>query len=90
MCSSDLPELMQQDMTPVRLAASGRELLAQPERASRMRSDLLRVRAALTRDGDPLRRTADLIAESLPVSGTLAGASATASGSQLVQGIGRQ
>jgi len=85
-----VPELMQRDMTPVRLAASVQELLAQPERASRMRSDLLRVRAALTRDGDPLRRTADLIAESLPVSGTLAGASASASGSQLVQGIGRQ
>jgi lipid-A-disaccharide synthase len=85
-----LLELMQRDMTPARLAAAAEELLGQPERASRMRSDLARVRAALAREGDPLRRTAELMAENLLASGALSGASATASGSQLVQRVGRQ
>jgi lipid-A-disaccharide synthase len=66
-----VPELMQQDMTPARLAAAAEELLAQPERAARMRSELAAVRAALTRDGDPLRRAAELMAQSLRASGSV-------------------
>lgn len=64
-----VPELMQQDMTPARLAAAAGDLLTQPERASRMRSELAGVRAALTRQADPLTHAADLIAEGLTTFG---------------------
>jgi lipid-A-disaccharide synthase len=61
--SGIVPELMQDEMTPGNLAAAAEELLTSPERAHRMRADLGRVREALTRDGDPLRRTAESILE---------------------------
>jgi lipid-A-disaccharide synthase len=61
-----VPELIQYDMTPARIAAAAAELLEDPARAERMRADLAQVRAALTREGDPLRRAADLMAETLP------------------------
>lgn len=56
-----VPELIQQDMTPEKIAQATAELLEDASRADRMRSDLASVRAALTRDGDPLGRVADLI-----------------------------
>jgi len=56
-----VPELIQYDMTPARVAAEAENLLAGTKQADRMREDLAHVRAALTSEGDPLRRTADLI-----------------------------
>jgi lipid-A-disaccharide synthase len=58
-----VPELIQQDMTPAKISAAAAELLANPERADRMRAELATVRLALTREGDPFERAADLIAE---------------------------
>jgi lipid-A-disaccharide synthase len=58
-----VPELIQQDMTPAKISAAAAELLASPERADHMRAELATVRLALTRDGDPFERAADLIAE---------------------------
>ena len=60
-----VPELIQQDMTGGQLAAHASELLADGWRSDRMRADLGQVRAALTREGDPLRRAAESIAEGL-------------------------
>jgi len=60
-----VPELIQHDMTPGKLAAAAEELLTSEERAGRMRADLAAVRKLLTREGDPLRRTAELIQASL-------------------------
>jgi lipid-A-disaccharide synthase len=53
-----VPELIQHDMTPEKLAAAAEELLTKPESAANMRADLAQVRAALTREGDPLERAA--------------------------------
>lgn len=60
-----VPELMQHEMTPARLAAAAEALLTDAARADGMRADLARVRTALTREGDPFRRAADLMAEAL-------------------------
>lgn len=59
-----VPELMQDRMTSSAIAAAAADLLGDERRASRMRDDLARVRAALTAEGDPFRRAADVIAES--------------------------
>jgi len=56
-----VPELIQYDMTPDKLARAAEELLTHDGLASQMRADLLAVRGLLTREGDPLRRTAELI-----------------------------
>ena len=69
---SVVPELMQADMTPQRLAHAAEELLANPERSDRMRAELASVRAALTRpaltqQNDPLGFAAELIARTLPI-----------------------
>ncbi len=56
-----VPELIQHDMTPGKLAAAAEELLNSEERASQMRAGLLAVRKLLTREGDPLRRAAEVI-----------------------------
>lgn len=56
-----VPELIQQDMNSANISAAAEQLLTGTERADRMRTDLAAVRAALTREGDPLRRAADLI-----------------------------
>lgn len=56
-----VPELMQHDMTPQRLAAEGQALLGDRQLADAMRAEMLRVRISLTRDGDPLERAASLI-----------------------------
>ncbi len=58
-----VPELIQHEMTAERMAQEGGELLACPEKVERMRADLASVRAALTRQGDPLQQAADIIAE---------------------------
>jgi lipid-A-disaccharide synthase len=58
-----VPELMQHDMTPAKIAAAAEQLLTSPERANRMRADLAAVRLALTREGDPFERAAHLITE---------------------------
>jgi lipid-A-disaccharide synthase len=58
-----VPELMQRDMTPANLASAAEQLLTDTERADRMRKDLSEVRTALTREGEPLRRAADLVVE---------------------------
>jgi lipid-A-disaccharide synthase len=60
-----VPELIQNDMTPASLAAEAADLLRNPERAAQMRIDLAAVHAALTVAGDPLRRAADLIVNSI-------------------------
>ena len=60
-----VPELMQQQMTPARIAELARELLTEPARAGRMRSALADVRAALTLDEDPLSRAAELMVKEL-------------------------
>ena len=62
-----VPELIQQDMTPAKISAAAEQLLTRPGRADRMRSDLAGVRLALTREGDPFERAADLIAETCGV-----------------------
>ncbi len=58
-----VPELIQQDMTPSKIAAAAEELLTNPERAGRMHADLAEVRLALRSEGDPFARAADLIEE---------------------------
>jgi lipid-A-disaccharide synthase len=58
-----VPELIQQDMTPAKISAAASELLTNPDRADHMRAELAKVRLALTREGDPFERAADLIAE---------------------------
>lgn len=60
-----VPELMQQQMTAARLGAEAADLLTDEHRAERMRADLAGIRAALTREGDPLERVAELITEDL-------------------------
>jgi lipid-A-disaccharide synthase len=58
-----VPELIQQDMRPAKISAAAGELLTKPERADHMRAELAAVRLALTPEGDPFERAADLIAE---------------------------
>jgi lipid-A-disaccharide synthase len=60
-----VPEFMQQEMTPARLAAEAEDLLTNTDRADRMRAELSDVRRALTREGDPFLRAAELMAERL-------------------------
>lgn len=58
-----VPELIQHNMTSGNLAKASEELLTQTSRADRMRADLAAVRKVLTKEGDPLHRAADLIAQ---------------------------
>jgi lipid-A-disaccharide synthase len=58
-----VPELIQHEMTPDTIASAAFELLDGTERADQMRFDLAQVKAALTLEGDPLQRAADLILE---------------------------
>ncbi len=59
-----VPELIQHDMRPERIADAAAPLLSDPDLADRMRCDLARVRSLLTREGDPLKRAADVFIES--------------------------
>ena len=60
-----VPELIQNDMTPSKLADAAGELLTSEARADRTREDLARVRQLLTPAHDPLERAALLIANGL-------------------------
>jgi lipid-A-disaccharide synthase len=62
---SIVPELIQNDMTPGRLADAAGELLSNSAACHRMRLDLAGVKAALTREGDPFRRVAASIEDTL-------------------------
>ena len=63
--SEVVPELIQHDMTPEKLAREAENLLSSNSRTERMRAELAMVRKLLTREGDPLCRTADAMLESL-------------------------
>ncbi len=58
-----VPELIQHDMTPGKIALEAANLLSSPERADRMRTELAAIRVALTRDGSPFEQAANLILE---------------------------
>ncbi len=60
-----VPELIQNDMTPENLTRAAEDLLTSDARSAQMRAELAVVRNLLTREGDPLGRTAELIASSL-------------------------
>jgi lipid-A-disaccharide synthase len=56
-----VPELIQNEMTPEKLALAASELLADPKRAQKMRDDLALVRQLLSGDGDPLDKAAAIL-----------------------------
>jgi lipid-A-disaccharide synthase len=60
-----VPELIQHEMTPVKLADAASPLLADPRNAARMRQDLAAVKAKLTAQFDPFERAASLMAAEL-------------------------
>ena len=60
-----VPELIQDNMTPEKLAAAATELLTNAASVEHMRANLAQVRAALSREGDPFERVAGLIASTL-------------------------
>ena len=57
-----VPELIQYDMTPRKLASAAADLLNDEKRRERMKDDLAVLRKALTKEGDPLQRAADVMA----------------------------
>ncbi len=61
-----VPELIQEEMTGSRIASSAEALLSDSDLADQMRKDLAEVKLALTSEGDPLERAADLIAQAIP------------------------
>jgi len=60
-----IPELIQHDMTPQRLAASVSELLKNEKRRWQMKDDLSALRKVLKSEGDPFLRAANVITGSL-------------------------
>lgn len=56
-----VPEFIQHEMTSSHITSAAEALLNSPERADRMRMELGRVRALLTREGNPFERAASLI-----------------------------
>ena len=60
-----VPELIQHEMTSSNMTSAAEALLNSPERADRMRVELGRVRALLTREGNPFERAASLIEKDL-------------------------
>lgn len=60
-----VPELIQAEMTPEKIARAAALLLQDPEEAARMRSELRQVKALLTLDGDPFERVARSILDTL-------------------------
>ena len=60
-----VPELIQYEMTPARIASEALDLLTNDLRAETMRRDLAGVRQALTVEGDPLLRVAESMANSI-------------------------
>jgi lipid-A-disaccharide synthase len=59
-----VPELIQEEVRPERIAAEAQAILSDPARAARMRSDLARVRARLGEPG-AARRAAEIAARML-------------------------
>src|SRR5712692_5537778 len=62
---SIVPELIQGDFTPARLAAEGRALLEDPARMATMRDDLVEARQKLAGSEHPMERAADVVEEVL-------------------------
>jgi lipid-A-disaccharide synthase len=60
-----IPELIQHDMTPQRLAASVSELLKNEKRRWQMKDDLSALRKVLKSEGDPFLQAANVITGSL-------------------------
>ncbi len=60
-----VPELIQNEMTAGKLALAAQELLEDRNRGQAMRLELARVKALLTREGDPLKRAAGAIASAI-------------------------
>jgi lipid-A-disaccharide synthase len=56
-----VPEFIQHEMTSSHITSAAEALLNSAERADRMRVELGRVRALLTREGNPFERAASLI-----------------------------
>ncbi|HEY1214473.1 MAG TPA: lipid-A-disaccharide synthase [Bryobacteraceae bacterium] len=56
-----VPELIQHDMTPRKLASAAADLLNDEKRRERMKDDLFALRKALTKEGDPFQRAADVM-----------------------------
>ncbi|HEX4169866.1 MAG TPA: lipid-A-disaccharide synthase [Bryobacteraceae bacterium] len=61
-----VPELIQHEMTPEKIAAAAQALLENRRLTDAMRGELAEVRATLTRQGDPLQRAAEIIAAAIP------------------------
>ncbi len=68
-----VPELIQNDMTPAKLAGAVAELLTDSARADAMRADLAEVRRKLTPAHDPLAFTAGAMADALQGAGHSSG-----------------
>lgn len=60
-----IPEFIQTEMTAANLVRAASELLEDPQKAERMRSELARVRDLLTKEGDPFALAAGVIAQDL-------------------------
>jgi lipid-A-disaccharide synthase len=60
-----VPELIQDDMTPKKIADAATLLLTDASKADQMRADLRSVRLSLTREGDPFERATQVILNSL-------------------------
>lgn len=60
-----VPELIQNDMTPEKIAENAATLLSNTEAAAQMRADLRQVKQALAREGDPFQIAADSILQRL-------------------------
>jgi lipid-A-disaccharide synthase len=58
-----VPELIQYEATPEKIAAAAQELLTNAEARQRMQQDLAAVRAQLQMDRDPMENAADVIAQ---------------------------
>jgi lipid-A-disaccharide synthase len=60
-----VPELIQHDMTSSNIVSAAEELLADENRAGKMRAELSHVRRVLTKEGSPFERAARLMAGAL-------------------------
>jgi lipid-A-disaccharide synthase len=58
-----VPEILQDEATPARLATAAEEILTQPARRAEMRTGLAGLRAALGSSGAAARAAAELVKE---------------------------
>lgn len=65
-----VPELIQAQMTPAKLASAATELLTDEARVERMKRDLAQVRQKLTLPHDPLAHVARLISDAMQAGGS--------------------